>query len=136
MERKINWPRQISPQVEAYQGGGGIRVGEVKFNEGKINCNMFSRKQISNASRMANVVRHSHECLVSVVRVSCDNAKLCRNSRNCHTNVHSMRLHCESCVYLDNPCRKTVENLSPVVAFQWDRGFKYQSHQANGRQTG
>ena len=58
-----------------------------------------------------NIVRHSHECLATVARHSPDIfSKFDRNLRiNC-IDVHSMRLQCESCVYIVNLCRKIVAN--------------------------
>ena len=57
------------------------------------------------------VVRHSHECIATVVRQSRDIfSKLDRNSRICRINVHSMRLQRESCVCIVNLCREIVAN--------------------------
>ena len=56
--------------------------------------------------------RMSRDCRATVARLSCDNRKLDRNSRICRINVHSMRLQCESCVYIINLCREIVANYS------------------------
>ena len=60
------------------------------------------------------VVRHSPECLATVVRQSRGIfSKLDRNSRIYRINVHSMRMQRKSCVCLIvNLCRKIVENYS------------------------
>ena len=57
------------------------------------------------------VVRHSHECRATVVRQSQDIfSKIDRNSRMCRINVHSMRLQRESRVYIVNLCRELFAN--------------------------
>ena len=58
------------------------------------------------------VVRHSHECR-AVARLSCDIfSKLDQNLRICSKDVYSMRLQCESCVYIVYLCREIVANYS------------------------
>ena len=57
------------------------------------------------------VVRHSHECRATVVRQSRDIfSKLDKNSQICRINIYSMRQQHESCVYIVNLCREIVAN--------------------------
>ena len=66
------------------------------------------------------VVRHSHECRATVARQSRDIfLKLDRNSRICRINVYSMRLQRESCVYIVNLCREIVANCSLKLVSHW-----------------
>ena len=58
------------------------------------------------------VVRHSHECRRRLSRDSREIyfEKLDRNSRICRINVYSMRLQHKICVYIVNLCREIVAN--------------------------
>ena len=57
--------------------------------------------------------RMSCDCCAIVMRQSRDIfSKLDLNSRICRINVYSVRLHCESCVYIVNLCREIVTNYS------------------------
>ena len=59
------------------------------------------------------VVRHSRDCRGTFSRLSRDIfSKLDRNSRICRINVYSMRLQCESCVYIVYLCCEIVANYS------------------------
>ena len=62
------------------------------------------------------VMRHSllsRDCHATVALQSRDTfSNLDLNSRICRINVYSMRLQCESCVYIVNLCRKIVTNYS------------------------
>ena len=59
-----------------------------------------------------NVARCSHECLLTVVCVTRDYifAKFGRNSLKYRINVHSLRLQRESCLFIIYLCRKLVTN--------------------------
>ena len=92
----------------------------------------LSGEKIKLSEIRKNVVRHSHECLATVIRMK---MKLKLNSWERHEtisrmsratvpryifkirskfkslkNVHSMRLQCESCVYIVDLCREIVPN--------------------------
>ena len=106
-----------------------------------VNNSRLSGEKIKLNDIRTNVLRHTHKCLVSFIRMKmklklhlwerCDTllrmsldyrtyraiaqvtfSKLNRNSQICHINVHSVRLQCKSCVSVVNFCCEIVANKS------------------------
>ena len=92
--------------------GEKIKLSDIRTNVVRHShecCATFVRMKMKINYIRGKVVRHSHECLTTVVQQSRDIfSKLYRNSRICRINVHSMRLQSESCVYIVNLCREIV----------------------------
>ena len=119
--------------------------GHVTVLRKHANTSQLSGERIKLRFIRTNVLRHSHKCVATVIRMKMKISYICRKvvkryhefpatvvrqlgdysatvaryifkirpySRICRINVHSLRLQCESCVYIVNICREIVANYS------------------------
>ena len=97
------------------------------------NNSLLSGEKIKLSDIQTNVVRHSNECLATIIGVKMKLSYICHKClatvmrlshdsrqiylktqaeilQNCRINVHSMRLQHEICIYIVSLCREIVAN--------------------------